>query len=54
VEKSPDELFTKVTQMLTKRGKGILLMHDIHSQSRAAVPRLLEWMKNNGFNAARN
>jgi len=47
--KSPDELFTKVTSMIKARGKGIVLMHDIHPQSRAVVPRLAAWLKANGY-----
>ncbi len=47
--KSDAELFTKITGMIAKRGKGILLMHDIHAQSRLVVPRLVTWLKQNGY-----
>ncbi|MFA7578279.1 MAG: polysaccharide deacetylase family protein [Candidatus Muiribacteriota bacterium] len=47
--KDPDELFNKMTQMISKRGKGILLMHDIHEQSRVSFIRLADWLKKNGY-----
>ncbi len=47
--KSADELFIKITSLIKQRGKGILLMHDIHPQSRAVVPRLVTWLRENGY-----
>ncbi|MBF0408333.1 MAG: polysaccharide deacetylase family protein [Candidatus Riflebacteria bacterium] len=47
--KSPDELYNKIISEIQKRGKGILLMHDIHPQSRSVVPRLLNWISANGY-----
>lgn len=47
--KDPEELFRKTTEMISKRGKGIVLMHDIHPQSRTAAIRLAGWLKANGF-----
>lgn len=47
--KDPEALFASVTAMVQKRGKGIVLMHDIHPQSRAAAARLAGWLKDNGY-----
>ncbi|MFA5161081.1 MAG: polysaccharide deacetylase family protein [Elusimicrobiales bacterium] len=47
--KNPGELFSKLTSMIRQRGKGIVLMHDVHPQSRAVVVKLLPWLKDNGF-----
>lgn len=49
--KDPEELFRKTTEMLRERGKGIvlLLLHDIHPQSRTAAKRLVGWLAENGF-----
>jgi len=45
----PDELFEKTTALIKQRGKGIVLMHDIHPQSRTASKRLLKWLADNGY-----
>ncbi|MFZ2960057.1 MAG: polysaccharide deacetylase family protein [Candidatus Ozemobacteraceae bacterium] len=47
--KSPDELFKTITGLIAKRGKGVVLMHDIHAQSLAVLPRLLAWFSQNGY-----
>jgi peptidoglycan/xylan/chitin deacetylase (PgdA/CDA1 family) len=47
--KSPDELYAKTTAMIKRRGKGIILMHDIHPQSRELAKRLLVWLKKNNY-----
>jgi len=47
--KSPDELFDKTVASITERGKGIILMHDIHPQSREVAKRLLVWLKENNY-----
>ena len=47
--KDPEELFQNTVSMLRRRGKGIVLMHDIHPQSRTASKRLLGWLAENGF-----
>lgn len=47
--KDPDELFEKTISMLKQRGKGIVLMHDIHPQSRTASIRLVKWLADNGY-----
>lgn len=47
--KNPDELFAKTTELISKRGKGIVLMHDIHPQSRTAAKRLVKWLAENGY-----
>jgi peptidoglycan/xylan/chitin deacetylase (PgdA/CDA1 family) len=47
--KNPDELFEKMKSLISKRGKGILLMHDIHEQSALSFARLAEWLKDNSY-----
>jgi LDH2 family malate/lactate/ureidoglycolate dehydrogenase len=32
--KDPEQLYQKIIEMIRRRGKGIVLMHDIHPQSR--------------------
>ena len=47
--KDPEELFQNTISMIKRRGKGIVLMHDIHPQSRTASRRLVAWLAKNGF-----
>jgi len=47
--KDPDALFNKTVSMIQQRGKGIVLMHDIHAQSRTASKRLVKWLAENGY-----
>ncbi len=47
--KDPEELFVKTVSLIKQRGKGIVLMHDIHSQSRTASRRLVKWLAENGY-----
>lgn len=47
--KNPDELFDKTVALIQQRGKGIVLMHDIHDQSRIAAKRLVGWLADNGY-----
>jgi peptidoglycan/xylan/chitin deacetylase (PgdA/CDA1 family) len=47
--KDPDALFDKTVSMIKQRGKGIVLMHDIHAQSRTASKRLVKWLAENGY-----
>lgn len=47
--KDPDELFDKTVALIRQRGKGIVLMHDIHDQSRLAAKRLVKWLADNGY-----
>ncbi|MCM2266744.1 MAG: polysaccharide deacetylase family protein [Elusimicrobiales bacterium] len=47
--KDPDVLFEKTISLIRQRGKGIVLMHDIHAQSRTASKRLVRWLAENGF-----
>lgn len=47
--KDPDELFAKTTELIKRRGKGIVLMHDIHPQSAQVNARLIEWLVRNGY-----
>ncbi|OGR63857.1 MAG: hypothetical protein A2X31_10425 [Elusimicrobia bacterium GWB2_63_22] len=47
--KNPEELFNKTVALIAQRGKGIVLMHDIHDQSRIASKRLVKWLADNGY-----
>ena len=47
--KNPEELFQNTISMIKRRGKGIVLLHDIHPQSRTAAKRLVVWLSKNGF-----
>ena len=47
--KDPETLYQNTISMIQHRGKGIVLMHDIHPQSRTAAPRLLKWLAANGY-----
>lgn len=49
--KDPDTLYRNIISMIAKRGKGIVLMHDIHPQSRTAAKRLVKWLDENGYKA---
>lgn len=45
----PRDIVTRAMSRLEKRGKGILLLHDIHKSTVAALPELLKELKEKGF-----
>jgi peptidoglycan/xylan/chitin deacetylase (PgdA/CDA1 family) len=45
----PGEIIARAMSRLEKRGKGILLLHDIHPATVAALPGLLRALKEQGF-----
>jgi peptidoglycan/xylan/chitin deacetylase (PgdA/CDA1 family) len=45
----PDVLVTSLMEKLKKKGKGIILMHDLHKWTAAAVPTVLEQLKAGGY-----
>lgn len=47
--KKPDVLVSSTMAKLKKKGKGIILMHDLHKWSATAVPELLAQLKANGY-----
>lgn len=47
--RDPEALYQNTISMIAKRGKGIVLMHDIHPQSRTASKRLVKWLGENGY-----
>lgn len=47
--KDPEALYQNTISMIKQRGKGIVLMHDIHPQSRTALKQLLKWLAANGY-----
>jgi peptidoglycan/xylan/chitin deacetylase (PgdA/CDA1 family) len=46
---SPTRIIALAMQRLEARGKGILLLHDIHAATVAALPGLLKGLKQRGF-----
>jgi len=46
---SPEQIKMLALKRLEARGKGILLLHDIHAKTAAALPGLLKALKDNGF-----
>jgi peptidoglycan/xylan/chitin deacetylase (PgdA/CDA1 family) len=47
--KSSDKVITSVMNQLDKRGKGIILMHDLQHSSAVALPTLLQQLKAKGY-----
>lgn len=47
--KKPDALVSGTMASLKKKGKGIILIHDLHKWSAQAVPELLNQLKANGY-----
>jgi peptidoglycan-N-acetylglucosamine deacetylase len=45
----PNQIISRAMARLEKRGKGILLLHDIHKATAAALPGLLKNLKEHGF-----
>src|SRR6516165_11913656 len=45
----PDQIIALAMRRLEALGKGILLLHDIHPATAAALPGLLQQLKGNGF-----
>jgi len=45
----PDALVKRIMTSLEKRGKGIILMHDIQPHTAAAMPQLLQELKAGGY-----
>jgi len=45
----PDKLVKHIMTLLEKRGKGIILMHDIQPHTAAAMPELLKQLKAGGY-----
>ena len=46
---TPNQITALALSRLEARGKGILLLHDIHPKTVAALPGLLKALKDNGF-----
>ncbi|HEX4408377.1 MAG TPA: polysaccharide deacetylase family protein [Xanthobacteraceae bacterium] len=46
---TPGQIIALALKRLQERGKGILLLHDIHPTTVAALPGLLKALKDNGF-----
>ncbi len=45
----PDQVVNSVIDQLKKRGKGIVLMHDLHRNTAEALPELLRQLKDGGY-----
>lgn len=48
---SPEQVVERSVEGLTRKGKGILLLHDIHERTAEALPTLLAKLKLAGFSA---
>jgi peptidoglycan/xylan/chitin deacetylase (PgdA/CDA1 family) len=46
---SPDQVIERTLEGLERKGKGILLLHDIHERTVEALPKLLTKLKLTGF-----
>ena len=46
---SPRKVIQRVMNGLNHRGRGIILFHDIHGSTAAALPQLLSMIKAKGF-----
>src|SRR3974377_681772 len=46
---TPDQLVKRAMRRLNAKGRGIILMHDIHPATALALPRLLKELKNGGY-----
>ena len=46
---SPAQIVQRAMSRLDKRGRGILLLHDIHPWTVAALPELLKQLKEHGY-----
>lgn len=46
---SPEVVVTRTMERLGRRGRGIILLHDIHQRTAAALPPLLRELKHSGF-----
>jgi len=46
---TPNKLVAHIMKLLDKRGKGIILMHDIQPHTAKALPDLLKQLKKNGY-----
>ena len=47
--RDPHSVIRRVITGLQRRGKGIVLFHDIHHSTAVALPELLALLKTNGF-----
>jgi len=46
---SPQQIVSRAMRRLNERGRGILLLHDIHPATAMALPTLLKQLKENGY-----
>jgi peptidoglycan/xylan/chitin deacetylase (PgdA/CDA1 family) len=47
--RNPESVLRRVEANLARHGRGIILLHDIHASTAAAVPGILAHLKANGF-----
>ena len=48
---TPSQIVQRAIQRLDAKGRGILLLHDIHPATALALPRLLKELKEHGYQA---
>jgi peptidoglycan/xylan/chitin deacetylase (PgdA/CDA1 family) len=46
---TPDDVIARALRGLALKGKGILLLHDIHRRTALALPKLLKMLKQDGY-----
>jgi peptidoglycan/xylan/chitin deacetylase (PgdA/CDA1 family) len=46
---TPDDVIARALRWLALKGKGILLLHDIHKRTALALPKLLKMLKQDGY-----
>lgn len=49
VASSPDAIIARTMAQVRRKGKGIILMHDIHTRTAAMLPGLLSALKSEGY-----
>lgn len=45
----PESIAARVIERATRQGRGVILLHDIHSQTVAALPLIVDRMRQSGF-----
>ena len=46
---NPQDIVNRVTKLLAKNRKGVLLFHDIKEQTAAALPAIMKYLEDNGY-----
>lgn len=46
---TPDEVMARTLDRINKRGRGVVLFHDVHARTVAMLPRLLQALQDQGY-----